>query len=575
MLCAPHALAEYISRAAECLPNIIHAIAGVLKVGHVIPNGKGRTNQVGVTGRDVRITHIVGAPVVVHPLVVLVHAVVIGKGHNVEVAVIGVDELVTGVHGLNRVLPVRAPEVHFYTLGFYLGLTGLVGKAAPNAGSITTALNKLEQAVRVLAVGLSITVELISAYVYHAALQHGTAQFLVLQQVFVKHLAHKLEGLRVVGVNVVRTATGVAHGTLVDKLRAYLGERKGVSGGIELRHDVDAALLGVVNQITELFLGEVYIICLQLLTVCTHHVALQTEGGVGFLQRVMTILYVFLQEDVVVIDNKVQVIHLVPSHGIDDVAHVLEGVGRASNVEQYTTHLIARYVISSTIGHAAFVLLEDLQHGARTPENAVLTAGGNADTALSGSEGVVLILLRGSVFLNREVDIRLVGAAQRSYGNHFLAKHGLEVCNNNVDSLLVNALKANNHLVTQLVFTFATLPLQNGGNHLRLGIAGGSLICHLHKNLVVLTEGLFAVLCYSEVNIDGGITDNSVDGAICLDDILIVCTEQLDCSALHGGNGQFTAAYQLCGHGQIISNLLSVLPGEGSGRHGGCQHHKC
>ena len=127
--------------------------------------------------------------------------------------------------------------------------------------------------------------------------------------------------------------------------------------------------------------------------------------------------------------------------------------------------------------------------------------------------------------------------------------------------LLAYSAEEDAYGIAQLVLTFAALPLQDGRYHLRLGVAI-DLVGALYNDFVILTEGLFTVFCYLKVNINGGIADNGSDSTVRFDNLLIVGTQKLYFSALNRGNGKLASAHELRGNGQVVGNLLSILPHE-------------
>ena len=206
-------------------------------------------------GRQGLLTHDVGLPGVVHPLVVQVHAVVFGLRDDVEGSVIGVDDVEALLDGVPRLGPSGAPEVHLHAFRLHRSSAFLGVETAPDTRCVAALHDVLQQAIGKLAVILCCAEELVGTYVHHIAA--GEYRFLVTlrQQVFIEYLADERDGFRIGGIQHFTAALVVIHRSLVDEVGSHTGEGEGVAGGVKLRDDADVVSAGIGDEISKLGFG--------------------------------------------------------------------------------------------------------------------------------------------------------------------------------------------------------------------------------------------------------------------------------------------------------------------------------
>ena len=203
-------------------------------------------------------------------------------------------------------------------------------------------------------------------------------------------------------------------------------------------------------------------------------------------------------ENEVIVDDQVQVIHLVPGHGADHVPEVAEGIGRTRNIKHEAAQLIAREIHCRAAGNAAGGLAQHLQQRARAPEQPGGRSRANAD-AVPGHLEPVPLLAQVAAFQQGKGNIRLRAGRDKL---DLLPRHVFQISREYLRQLFFRAGYGNR--VPQLVLALAALPLQDFRNDTRLGIALGG-VRGLQHDFIILADGFLAVLGHLEADVDGGV----------------------------------------------------------------------
>ena len=154
----------------------------------------------------------------------------------------------------------------------------------------------------------------------------------------------------------------------------------GVGGHVDLGDDGHADLGAVLHKGLVLLLGVVVVlggqgsggVCFLL------EVALQTERGIGPLG--VFIAVVVLQEDEVVVEVDMEVVHLVPGHVLGDLPKLIHAHGLAAHVQNKAAHLVCGVVADGALGDGHIAAeLEGLEKGAGGPVRAGGVGGEDGD----------------------------------------------------------------------------------------------------------------------------------------------------------------------------------------------------
>ena len=136
--------------------------------------------------------------------------------------------------------------------------------------------------------------------------------------------------------------------SLAANLRFIVCESQGMSRSINFRNDFHIVILSQFLQVDKLLFGVETILGGQ----ARISVALQTEGGISFVPVVVKILF-----EAVVVQMKLQGVHLVVSHELHIVTQEVDGKELAGTVEHKTTHGIAREVAHGSLEQTAGIRL--------------------------------------------------------------------------------------------------------------------------------------------------------------------------------------------------------------------------
>ena len=352
-----------------------------------------------------------------------------------------------------------------------------------------------EHGVCKMAVIFLVPIKFIRPHMHHAAVrEHGTAQFGILQHVFVKNLAHQVDRFRVGGVQHLAAALLMIHGPFINEIGPQARKGKGMPWRVELRNNIDAVLSGIADQVGKFLLGIKKILGCQGRSVLSLHFGFQAESRIAFLERIMAVVHIVFVENIVVVDDQVQVIHLVPGHGADHVLQVTEGVRRARDIKHEPAELVARKIH----GRAAGRLAEHLQQGARAPEQAGGSRRTKAD-AVPGNLEPVSFPAQIAALQQGKGNIRLRPGGDKL---DLLPQHVFHIRRKQFAQLLVRACYGDR--IPQLIFSLSPLPLQDFRDNPRLGVALGGLRS-LQHDFIILADGFLAVLGHLEADVDGGI----------------------------------------------------------------------
>ena len=393
-------------------------------------------------------------------------------------------------------------------------------------------LDILEHVVVKATEGISIRVVLVGTDVDHIGIGEdvvsGSRAVRVGVEVLVKDVLNEPDGLGVlvleVEVVVLTTARTRA------QVRTHLGERQGVSRGVDLGNDVDAEVLGVLDELLKVGLAVPHVGGGQVGLVLTAvaallDVGLEAEAGVG-LHRILKIL----KTDEVVVQVNLEVVHLVERHLLGDLLEEVKREGLAANVQDETTDLVQRVVAGGADGEAVLARLHALENGLATPVGASDLLGRHDDAVGLGLQQVALVAeaLGGIVGQGKEDVTRSGRGAGNGLdaraGNHGVIRrellgHGLE------------GLGAVHHALggRRGELTLAASPLAQLGQHARGSVGtGGHGAGNGDVELLERVVGLVLLVLDLEGGLDRHVGDGTVDLAVRADDLLVVGTVVLD-----------------------------------------------
>ena len=378
-------------------------------------------------------------------------------------------------------------------------------------------------------------------------------------EVLVKDVLNEPDGLGVlvleVEVVVLTTARTRA------QVRTHLGERQGVSRGVDLGNDVDAEVLGVLDELLEVGLAVPHVGGGQVGLVLTAvaallDVGLEAEAGVG-LHRILKIL----KTDEVVVQVNLEVVHLVERHLLGDLLEEVKREGLAANVQDETTDLVQRVVAGGTDGEAVLARLHALENGLATPVGASDLLGRHDDAVGLCLQQVALVAeaLGGIVGQGKE-DVTRSG---RGAGNGLDARagdHGVigrELLGHGLEGIV-----AVHHALggRRGELTLAASPLAQLGQHARGSVGtGGHGAGNGDVELLERVVGLVLLVLDLEGGLDRHVGDGTVDLAVRADDLLVVGTVVLDLVAGGKVRGQRVLELGRLSGDRLDLNVVEVV----------------